>query len=62
MPGVLSEINTRMSDNGVNVLGQYLKTNEKVGYVILDIDRDISKKALQIIKEIEGTIRTRMVY
>jgi D-3-phosphoglycerate dehydrogenase len=61
-PGVLSEINSDLSDNGINIVGQYLKTNEDIGYVILDIDRDISKKALEILKNIDGTIKTRMVY
>lgn len=61
-PGVLSEINSDLSDNGINVVGQFLKTNEEVGYVILDIDNKISNKAFEILKNIEGTIKTRMVY
>jgi len=61
-PGVLSEINSDLSENGINIVGQYLKTNEEVGYVILDIDNKISKKAFEILKNIEGTIKTRMVY
>ena len=62
MPGVLSEINSRLSEKGINILGQYLKTNEEIGYVILDIDTDLSKKAFEILKEVRGTIRARMVY
>jgi D-3-phosphoglycerate dehydrogenase len=61
-PGVLSEINSDLSDNGINIVGQYLKTNEEIGYVILDIDNKISKKAFEILKNIDGTIKTRMVY
>lgn len=61
-PGVLSEINSDLSENGINIVGQYLKTNEAIGYVILDIDRDISQKAFEILKNIDGTIKTRMVY
>jgi len=61
-PGVLSEINSDLSENGINILGQYLKTNEDIGYVILDIDLKISKKAFEILKNIDGTIKTRMVY
>ncbi len=62
VPGVLTDINSDLSENGINVLGQYLKTNEEIGYVILDIDRDISDKAFEILKNINGTIRTRIVY
>ncbi len=61
-PGVLSEINSKLSKGGINIVGQYLKTNEDIGYVILDVDNNISKKAFDILKEIDGTIKTRMVY
>ncbi|MFZ1370014.1 MAG: phosphoglycerate dehydrogenase, partial [Ferruginibacter sp.] len=36
VPGVLSEINTQLSDHKINILGQYLKTNDTIGYVVLD--------------------------
>ena len=62
IPGVLSEINSRLSEKGINILGQYLKTNEEIGYVILDIDTELSKKAFEILREVRGTIKTRMVY
>ena len=62
IPGVLSEINSRLSEKGINILGQYLKTNDEIGYVILDIDTEISKKAFEILREVKGTIKTRMVY
>lgn len=62
IPGVLSEINLQLSERGVNILGQYLKTNEEIGYVILDIDSDLSKRAFDILKHIDGTIKTRIVY
>ncbi len=61
-PGVLSEINSDLSQEGINIVGQFLKTNEEIGYVILDIDSKLSNKAFEILKSIEGTIRTRMVY
>jgi D-3-phosphoglycerate dehydrogenase / 2-oxoglutarate reductase len=62
IPGVLSEINSRLSERGINILGQYLKTTDEIGYVILDIDSDLSKKAFEILREVKGTIKTRMVY
>lgn len=62
VPGVLSEINTTLSKNNINILGQYLKTNEEIGYVVLDVDRQISSKALQLLKEVKQTIKVRMLY
>src|SRR5678810_664490 len=62
VPGVLSEINTTLSKNNINILGQYLKTNDEIGYVVLDVDRQISSKALQLLKEVKQTIKVRMLY
>ncbi len=62
IPGVLSEINTKLSARDINILGQFLKTNDEIGYVILDVDRKLSQEAFAILKEVKGTIKTRMVY
>jgi D-3-phosphoglycerate dehydrogenase len=42
--------------------GQYLKTNDEIGYVILDIDSKLSKEAFEILKDIKGTVKARMIY
>ncbi len=62
VPGVLSEINTTLSKNKINILGQYLKTNDSIGYVVLDVDKGIGKSALSILKEVKATIKVRMLY
>lgn len=62
IPGVLSEINTHLSNNGINILAQHLKTNEDTGYVVLDIDTTISASAYEILKQVKGTIKVRMLY
>jgi D-3-phosphoglycerate dehydrogenase len=62
MPGVLSEINTQLSKNKINILGQYHKTNDSIGYVVLDVDKGLSKNALELLKKVKGTIKVRMVY
>ena len=62
IPGVLGEINSKLSKRKINISGQYLKTNERIGYVILDVDTAISKDAFEILKGVKGTIRARMVY
>ncbi len=60
--GVLGEINSKLSAQGINILGQYLKTNDEIGYVILDVDTKLSKEAFEILKDVSGTIKTRMIY
>ncbi len=62
IPGVLGEINSRLSKHNINIVGQYLKTNDDIGYVILDVDTKISKEAFEILKDIKGTVRARMIY
>lgn len=62
VPGVLSEINTRLSSTKINILGQYLKTNEQIGYVVLDVDKGLSKNAFELLKKVKATIKVRMLY
>lgn len=62
VPGVLSEINTQLSKNKINILAQYLKTNDDIGYVVLDVDKQLSAKALQLLKDVKATIKVRMLY
>lgn len=62
IPGVLSKINNVFSDNNINISGQYLQTNEKVGYVVIDVDADYSAIALDQLNKIDGTIRCRRLF
>ena len=62
VPGVLSEINTQLSKHNINILAQYLKTNESIGYVVLDVDKRISGQAQQLLKEVKHSIKVRMLY
>ncbi len=62
VPGVLSQINGLLSKMKVNILGQYLKTNEEIGYVVLDIDKRSSIKVMAELKKVKNTIRTRSLY
>lgn len=62
VPGVLSAINTALSANKINILGQYLKTNDQIGYVVLDVDTKLSQEALALLKEVAHTIKTRLLY
>ena len=62
IPGVMSAINRVFADNGINISGQFLQTNESVGYVVIDVDAAYSDLALQKLHEVEGTIRTRVLF
>lgn len=62
VPGVLSDINTQLSKHKVNIVGQYLKTNESIGYVVVDVDKKISNHAAQLLKEVPNTIKVRLLY
>ena len=62
VPGVLSAINTALSQHKINIVGQYLKTNESIGYVVLDVDKKLSKKAIELLREVKDTIKVRMLY
>ncbi len=61
-PGILTAINQVLSESNINITGQYLQTNEKVGYVVMDINSDYSNIALKKLKEIPGTIRCRVLF
>jgi D-3-phosphoglycerate dehydrogenase len=62
VPGVLSEINGLLSKLNVNILGQYLKTNPQIGYVVLDIDKNTSPNVLEELRAVKNTIRVRNLY
>ena len=61
-PGVMAKINQILANHHINIVGQYLKTNEKIGYVITDIDKAYSMDVIDELKNISGTIRFRMLY
>lgn len=62
VPGVLSEINRIFSDNQINISAQYLQTNEKIGYVVIDLDAGSSERAQEKLAQVPGTIRTRVLF
>jgi D-3-phosphoglycerate dehydrogenase / 2-oxoglutarate reductase len=62
VPGVLSDINRVFADNKINIASQYLQTNEKVGYVVTDIDAAYSDLALEKLAKVAGTIRSRVLF
>ena len=62
VPGILAKINHILADNGINIVGQYLKTNEQIGYVITDINKEYNKEMIKEMRAIENTIKFRVLY
>lgn len=62
VPGVLSAINSELSRYKINIVGQYLKTNEEIGYVVVDVDKQLSRKAEQLLRAVPDTIKVRLLY
>ena len=62
VPGMLTRINERLSNAGINIASQYLQTNQHVGYVVVDVENEGSAEALHEISDLEGTIRARVLY
>lgn len=64
-PGVLTAINTLFAEQGLNISAQYLQTDPKIGYVVIDIDRVEQSKAEELLiklKNVAGTIRARLLF
>ena len=61
-PGVMNQINQIFADEGINIAGQYLQTSSEIGYVVIDVETEHSEKALSRLKEINGTIRARILH
>jgi len=64
-PGVLSQVNSILSQKGINIAGQYLQTNNRIGYVVIDIEapeRAVSMQLRKRLDQVAGTIRTRILY
>lgn len=62
VPGVLSNINGELSKHKINIVGQYLKTNDQIGYVVVDVDKQLSRKAEAVLRAVPKTIKVRLLY
>jgi D-3-phosphoglycerate dehydrogenase len=62
VPGVLSAINTELASHHINIVAQYLQTNNEIGYVVLDVDKKLSKQALELLRDVKETIKVRILY
>ena len=64
VPGVLSQINDIFRDRGINIDGQFLRTDPKVGYVVIDVtaDEEQTTSLREAMAAIGGTLRVRVLY
>lgn len=61
-PGVLTSLNKVFTQDGVNIIGQYLQTKGNLGYVVIDVEKSSEARILDQLKAIDGTIKTRVLY
>ena len=62
VPGILAKINNVLAGHNINVVGQFLKTNENIGYMILAVDKEYDREVIKEFRKIEHTIRFRVLY
>jgi D-3-phosphoglycerate dehydrogenase len=62
VPGIIAKMNQLFAEHEINIVGQYLKTNEKIGYVITDINKAYPQELIQSLKNIQHTIKFRVLY
>jgi len=62
VPGIMAKINKILAKYDLNITGQYLSTDPKVGYVITDLDKEYNKEVLDKLRNVEGTIKFRVLY
>lgn len=62
VPGVMAKINEVLATYEMNITGQYLSTDDKVGYVISDLDKEYNKDVIKALRNIDNTIKFRVLY
>lgn len=62
VPGVMADINEVLAKYEMNITGQYLSTDDMVGYVITDLDKEYNKDVIKALKKVEHTIKFRVLY
>jgi D-3-phosphoglycerate dehydrogenase len=62
VPGVLRDINKIVSDANANIQSQILATDPNLGYLVMDINRDVSNEVSRGIAALDTNIKTRILY
>ena len=61
-PGILNKLNQIFVEANLNIAAQYLQTDPQIGYVVVDVETNDASPLLTKLKEIDGTIRARVLY
>ena len=62
VPGVLRDINRIVSDKGANIAAQVLATDADIGYLVMDLDQDVSHDVKNAVAALDVNIKTRILY
>ena len=62
VPGVMRQINETFAKLNINVAAQYLQTTADIGYVVMDIHSDKPQEVVPSLRNIEGTLKCRILY
>jgi len=62
IPGILAKINEVFARHNINIVGEFLVTNAQIGYVITDVNTGYDEQVLSELKDIEHTIKFRLLY
>jgi D-3-phosphoglycerate dehydrogenase len=62
VPGILAKINDVFARHEINIVGEFLVTNAKIGYVITDVNAGYGQQVLEELKSIDHTIKFRLLY
>jgi D-3-phosphoglycerate dehydrogenase len=62
VPGVLRDVNRIVSERNANIQGQMLATDSEIGYLIMDLDQNVSNEVCDDIAALSTNIRTRILY
>ncbi|MBL7663372.1 phosphoglycerate dehydrogenase [bacterium] len=62
VPGILAQVNGILSEHKINILGQYLRTNEEIGYLVTDVNKKYNSQVIEELKNIPNTIKFRILY
>lgn len=62
VPGILAKVNSVLAKYEMNILGQYLKTSEEIGYLITDVDQGYNNEVIKELSHIKHTIKFRVLY
>jgi D-3-phosphoglycerate dehydrogenase len=62
VPGVLRDINHIVSEKGANIAQQVLATDPEIGYLVMDLDQDVSREVKKAVALLDTSLKTRILY